>query len=172
MTISTLLQLQVKEKVQQCLNILLGEETAKYINITVEFKNGIKTAAGLAYQSEQRIVLNENLFLANKQSFFDEIIGHEVCHVVQHILYPNESLHHGKRWKELMMMLGLRLSVYHNLDVSAVDDKVFRYVCNCDGGFRYHQIVEKVHKEIEKGSRIRNCGTCSTRIIYYPRGDC
>lgn len=171
MTISTLVQLQVKEKVHQCLSILLGEEVAKYINIIVEFKNGIKTAAGLAYQAEQRIVLNEKLFLANKQVFFDEIIGHEVCHIVQHILYPAEKVAHGKHWKELMKALGLKPSVYHDLDVSAVDDKIYRYTCCCENGNRYHQIIEKTHKELEKGVRIITCGSCSTRIIYYPRGD-
>lgn len=167
--VSTLLQLQVQEKIEQCLNTLLGEETAKYLNIIVEFKNSINTAAGLAYQAEQRIVLNEKLFLANKQAFFDEIIGHEVCHIVQHILYPNERLHHGKRWKELMIMLGLKPRVYHGLDVSAVDNKVYRYVCNCDEGFYYHQILEKTHKQLKSGDRVIKCGKCVTRIIHFPR---
>lgn len=168
MAISISLQLEVKEKVNQCLTILLGAEVAKYVNITVEFKNGIKTVAGLAYQDEQRIVLNEDLFLANKQAFFDEIIGHEVCHIIQHILHPNEKLHHGKRWKELMTMLGLKPAVYHQLDVSAVDNKVFRYVCNCDNGFRYHQILEKTHNQLQNVGKIVKCGGCDSRIVHYP----
>ena len=172
MTISTLLQLKVQEKIQQCLDLILGEETARYFKVQVEFKTTLGLCAGLAYCSESRIVLNEALFLKNQDEFFNETIPHEVAHILQYVLYPKEKLSHGRRWKEIMIKLGLKPSVYHHMDISAVDDKVYRYTCACDGGFRYHQIPEAKHKRLQKSTRALQCGTCKTRIIYFPKGDC
>lgn len=171
MTVSTLLQLEVQEKVKQCLSILLGEAVADRLSVIIQFKKNMGVTAGLAYSGKLRIVLNEVLFLANQKDFFEEIIPHECCHIAQYVLYPDEEVSHGKHWKELMKALGLKPNVYHDLDVSAVDSKVYRYTCCCENGNRYHQISEKIHKELEKGDRIITCGSCSTRIIYYLRGD-
>lgn len=171
MTISTLLQLQVKERVHQCLSILLGEDVADRLSVIIQFKKNMGVTAGLAYSGKLRIVLNEELFLANQKDFFEDIIPHETAHIAQYVLYPDEEVSHGKHWKKLMKSLGLKPSAYHDLDVSAIDDRVFRYTCCCENGNRYHQIIEKTHKELEKGARIITCGSCSTRIIHYPRGD-
>lgn len=170
MTISTLLQLRVKEKVHQCLSILLGEDVADRLVVVIQFKKNMGVTAGLAYSGKLRIVLNEELFLANQKDFFEDIILHECCHIAQYVLYPDEEVSHGRHWKELMKSLGLKPSAYHDLDVSAVDDKVYRYTCCCSDGRRYHQIIESRHKEIQVG-KVVQCGGCSTRIIYYPRGD-
>jgi SprT protein len=164
-------QIRIQEIIQQCLDTVLGEDTAKYFKIIVEFKSGIKTAAGLAYQAEHRIVLNEALFLNNKEEFFNQIIPHEVAHILQYVLYPAEKLHHGRRWKGIMLQLGLSPSVYHDLDVSAVDEKVHRYTCNCQGGLFYHQIIDTMHKRLQRSGRSKICGRCQTRIIHFPRGD-
>lgn len=168
MTISTLLQLQVQERVQYCLDILLGEETAKYIKVQIEFKKTLGLNAALAYNGKLRIVLNEALFLANQVEFFEEIIPHEVAHIVQYILYPDELIDHGENWKALMNKLGLKANVYHDLDISAVDGQVYRYTCCCSDGRRYHQIIKSKHKKIQAG-KVVQCGGCSARIIYYPR---
>lgn len=166
--ISLLLQLKVQEKVQQCLDALLGAETAKYLKVQIEFKKTLGLNAGLAYNGNLRIVLNEALFLANQDEFFDEIIPHEVCHIVQYILHPNEFIDHGEKWRDLMLELGLKPNVYHDLDISAVDKKVYRYTCACDNGNRYHQVLESKHKRLQEG-KVQKCGTCETRIIYFPR---
>lgn len=168
MTISTLLQLKVKERVQECLSILLGEEVADRLSVIIQFKKNMGITAGLAYSGKLRIVLNEDLFLTNQKDFFEDIIPHECCHIAQYVLYPEEEVSHGKHWKELMKALGLKPSAYHDLDVSAVDSTVYRYTCYCENGNRYHQIIESKHKKIQAG-KVVQCGGCSTRIIYYPR---
>lgn len=170
MLVSTLLQLKVKEKVHQYLLILLGADVADRIVVTIQFKKNMGLVAGLAYSGKLRIVLNEQLFLSNKKSFLDEIVPHECCHIAQYVLYPDEEATHGKHWKRLMKSLGLKPSVYHDLDVSAVDDKVYRYTCCCSDGRRYHQILESSHKKLQQG-KVQICGGCSTRIIYFPQGD-
>jgi SprT protein len=168
LTVPILLQLKVQERVQQCLNILVGEETAKYLKVQVQFKKTLGLNAGLAYNGDLKIVLSEVLFLANQGEFFEEIIPHEVAHIVQYILYPDEQVDHGVNWKNLMLQLGLKPNVYHDLDISAVDKKVYRYTCCCSDGRRYHQIPEAKHKQLQQG-KVLKCGGCSTRVIYFPR---
>ena len=171
MTIPVLLQLKVQEKVQQCLGILLGEDVARYLKVQIEFKKTLGLCAALAYNGNLRIVINEALFLANQNDYFDEIIPHEVCHIAQYIVYPDELVDHGELWVELMNKLGLKANVYHDLDISAVDNKVYRYTCCCGDGTRYHQVPESKHKKLQQG-KVQICGGCSTRIIYFPKGDC
>jgi SprT protein len=163
-------QILIQETIQSCLNKILGETIANYFKIVVEFKNKLGTVAGLAYRAEQRIVLNEALFRNNKEHFFSDIIPHEVAHILQYALYPDERLHHGKKWRLIMQQLGLQPNVYHDLDVSKVDSKVHRYTCCCEGGYKYHQILDNEHKKLQSG-QARKCGTCETRIIHFPRGD-
>jgi SprT protein len=168
LTVPILLQLKVQDRIKQCLDILLGEETAKYVKVQVQFKKTLGLNAGLAYNGDLKIVLNESLFLANQEEFFEEIIPHETAHIVQYILYPDELVDHGVNWKNLMLQLGLKPNVYHDLDISAVDKKVYRYTCCCSDGRRYHQIPEVKHKQLQQG-KVLKCGGCSTRVIYFPR---
>lgn len=170
MKISTLTQLKVQEVVQQCLSTLLGADVSERLSVILEFKTKMGLVAGLAYSAKLRIVLNEKLFLANQKDFFENIIPHECCHIAQYILYPDEEAEHGPHWKKLMRLLGLKPNVYHDLDVSAVDNKVHRYTCCCNDGRRYHQIIESKHKKIQQG-KVLQCGGCGTRIIHYPHGD-
>jgi SprT protein len=165
------LKLQVQEKVQECLVALLGKEGASAISITLEYSNNLGTTAGLAYRQERHITLNALLFRRNIKHFLSDIIPHETCHIVQFILSPSERQHHGKKWKDLMRSLSLSPNAYHDLDVSAVDSKVHRYVCNCHNGLRFHQVHERSHNLITKGNKSFVCKCCSSRLVFFPRSD-
>lgn len=168
MTVPLMLQLQVQEKVQQCLVTILGEEAAKYFSIVLSFKSGMKTVAGQAYFDGSNLIeLNQELFLANQGEFFDCIIAHEVAHILQFTMYPDAKRHHGKEWKKIMKLLSVNPEPYHNLDVSAVDSRFFRYSCSC--GLN-HSLTKHLHEKTQSG-KVALCASCETRLIYFPYGD-
>lgn len=166
MTVPLMLQLKVQEKVQQCLSIVLGEESAKYFSITVEFKTKMGVVAGQAIECS--IELNEELFLANQEEYFSNIIPHEVAHCLQFAMYPNAKRHHGKEWKSIMKILEVEPNTYHDMDVSAVDKSLFRYSCSC--GLN-HSMTKLLHDKAQSG-KLALCASCETRLIYYPRSEC
>jgi SprT protein len=168
MEVTILDRIKIQQIVQRCVSAVMGDTP---VQIKVEFKRSLGLTAGLAYGSEKRIVLNEKLFLRNKGDFFSEIIPHEVAHILQDILCPEEVEDHGKCWKELMHILGLPANVYHNLDVSAVEKKIFRYSCCCEGGFLFHFKTHKEHAKLQSGAKSEDCILCRKRIVFYPQGD-
>lgn len=167
MTVPLMLQLQVQEKVQECLKKVLGEG-GKHFSITLAFKKGMGAVAGEA-RSSGRIDLNEQMFLGNKDVFFNEIIPHEVAHVLQFVMFPEAKRHHGKEWKMLMKMLNVPSLTYHSMDASATDTSLFRYSCSCGAN---HSLTKLRHKRSQAGKTMV-CSDCETRLIYYPReGEC
>ena len=163
-----MLQLQVQEKVQECLRKVLGED-GRHFSITLAFKTGMKNVAGAAWENGNRVDLNEEMFLTNTDVFFDEIIPHEVAHVLQFVMFPEAKRHHGKEWKVLMKMLDAPAMTYHNMDASTSDKSLFRYSCSC--GIN-HSLTKIRHKRIQTG-KVMVCLGCETRLIYYPReGEC
>lgn len=161
-------RIKIQQIVQRCVSTLFDDAPIK---IKVEFRTGMGKYAGLVYSGEQRVILNEGLFLRNKAYFFSDIVPHEVAHILQEILYPEERAHHGTGWKEIMKLLGVAPNPYHNLDVSAVDGKLFRYSCCCESGFLFHFLTQAEHNKIQSGATKYECKLCRTRAIFYPQGD-
>ena len=74
--------------------------------------------AGQAYSREMIIELNEIMFLRNYRSFINEIIPHEVAHLVAyHITGYYDYFHSSKEWQQVMEYLVGYLITIHNLDV-------------------------------------------------------
>ena len=106
------------------------------------------------------------LLLKNKVDFLNEIVPHEVGHLIQDWFYPKGTEEHGAEWRSIMKALGVPYSKYHSFDVSAVDSQYHRYVCNCTA----HSIHSTKHTKIQEG-KIELCALCNSRVIYFPRGD-
>lgn len=167
MTIPLSLQVQVLDKIQECLVKVVGKVQAEQIDIGLSFRVDMLAVAAKAYFHERIIEINTKLFLANKKVFLEEIIPHEGAHILQHLLYPEAKSFHGKEWKKIMKQLGVIPNTFHNLDVSEVESTYFRYSCRC----QIHSLSSTLHKRSQAGEGVE-CIKCEDRLVYFPRGDC
>lgn len=157
------LKQEIEDKIQECLAVF---NLSFHVNIVYIENLKTKAADAVWISGKGRIRLNVKLLLKNKADFLNEIIPHEVGHLIQDWFYPKGTEEHGVEWRSIMKALGVPYSKYHSFDVSAVDSQYHRYVCNCTE----HSIHSTKHTKIQEG-KIELCALCNSRVIYFPRGD-
>lgn len=107
---------------------------------------GVQINLPLALESEE-----------NYQEFINQVIPHEVCHIIARMFFPMDTDHHGWAWKAVMIKMGKNPDRTHNMDVSTISNRSYEYKCP-DCGQKYY--VGKVkHNRIQNGRWVR-CGVC------------
>jgi SprT protein len=105
-----------------------------------------------------KIFINSVLFGKNVNSYLNEIVPHEVCHIFQEKMVI--ETHHGETWKYLMRSIGLQPRVCHNLDTKGVT-KTFKYICSC----KKHFVSTVLHKRMSAGNRYY-CRECKKYLVF------
>jgi len=78
-------------------------------------------AGGQAHSMPLKIKLNMVMFIDNVREFLNQVVGHEIAHLVVYNRFNHRGLDaegHGAEWKEVMRKLGLEPLKYHHMDVS------------------------------------------------------
>jgi SprT protein len=106
-------------------------------------------SAGTAHLQCNLIKFNPTLFLQNQDEFFQQVVPHEVAHLIAHQLY-GKIRPHGKEWQHVMQLVFKRpADTTHSLDISNVVGKQFSYQCLC----ATHQLTIRRHNKILKGTK-------------------
>lgn len=79
----------------------------------------MRTRAGVAWLDERAVELNPTL-LAENPSKIDEILAHELAHIVVWRRHGSTASEHGPEWRSLMRAAGFVPSRFHGLDVRQV----------------------------------------------------
>jgi SprT protein len=83
----------------------------------VKLNNRLKTTAGRAWLCERHldrfIDLSTELLAEHPRAFFDEIIPHELAHIVAFHLFKDNG--HGPQWKDVMRRTGVNGGRTHHL---------------------------------------------------------
>lgn len=112
----------------------------------------VGTTGGLAYLLRNRISLNAGLFNRNKDEFYDNVIPHEIAHLIAYMLYKDKG--HGEAWRSTMQKLGYSPSRCHSMDVKEVKRTVtlqrWVYKCGCREN-NVHYLPEARHLELKIG---------------------
>ncbi|WP_035387481.1 SprT family zinc-dependent metalloprotease [Ferrimonas senticii] len=117
-------------------------------------------AAGAAHLQHNRLRFNPVLAAQNQQAFIDQVVPHEVCHLLAWQLYGKVKPH-GREWQALMVNLfAVRPDTRHQFDVSAVAPRTFSYRCNC----RLHQLTIRRHNKILRGQAEYRCRLCQSPL--------
>jgi SprT protein len=124
----------LKDRVLQCLDECLNIAQEKLqITIpepTVYFNQRGKIAGSARLQINQ-IRLNPTLLKDNPDRFCQEVIPHELAHLIVFQLY-GRARPHGKEWKNIMeSVFNVPAQTRHDMDVSKVVGKTFNYRCQC-----------------------------------------
>ncbi len=118
-------------------------------------------AAGKAYLLDNQIRLNPVLFVQNEQAFIDDVVPHEVAHLLVFQRY-GKVRPHGAEWQFMMeQVLGVPASTRHQFDVSAVSGKTFEYRCGCD----VHQLTVRRHNKVLRKQASYRCRQCGQVLV-------
>lgn len=80
--------------------------------------------AGFAYY-KGKIEFNVPYFLSNtNQSELEELIAHELAHIIQFRIYPKAKQGHGPEFRYIMNCIGFSGRTYHSMSVSSAKSVV------------------------------------------------
>ncbi|MGL5177893.1 MAG: SprT-like domain-containing protein, partial [Aeromonas veronii] len=102
------------------------------------------------------------LYQANQQAFLDEVVPHEVAHLLVHALWgdgrgKNRVLPHGKQWQSVMReVFGLEPRTTHSFDLAVLAQRTVPYRCHC----QQHQLSIRRHNKVVRGEARYHCRRC------------
>lgn len=135
-------QLVIK-KVEQCFSHAAFYFGQNFQTPKISFNQRGKIA-GCARLQLNELRFNPILLNDNVNAFLEEVVPHEVCHLLAYKLF-GKVRPHGKEWQSLMQKLfNLKGQTYHLMDVTKVKGKSFNYQCACgpiELGIRRHNKV-------------------------------
>lgn len=117
--------------------------------------------AGYANYRDNTIRLNTDLVATHYDQILNQIVPHEVCHLICHAIDP-KAKSHGWKWQTLMQALGLKPNRCHTLETRAarIKSRPYHYRCDCQD----HWLTLTLHRRICAG-QYRRCKNCGVRIV-------
>lgn len=104
--------------------------------IRYDIKNHFGGVAISGGTDDWTIRLNLILMYENEEDFLHNVVGHEVAHLIQRVVYGmtkevveggkkviKKVRSHGPEWRQVMVELGLKPAAYHTYDVSSIQTK-------------------------------------------------
>jgi SprT protein len=120
-------------------------------------------SAGEAYPRPPAIRYNAELLLQHGQAFLDEIVPHEVAHLVVAAVFPGRRRPHGREWKIVMELFGAPARRCHSWEVEpARRVKRFAYRCACSTP---HLLTKRAHLRIRRGTAEYSCRRCGSVLV-------
>ena len=129
-------------------------------------------AAGKAYLQRNEIRLNPVLFQENRKAFIEEVIPHEIAHLVVYqifgLAHPEGSKvrPHGKEWQMVMeKVFTVPARTTHSFEISSVQGKTFEYQCRCDT----HTLTIRRHNRVIRQESRYLCRSCGETLVFTGR---
>lgn len=125
------------------------------------------TAAGSARLHDWEIRLNPVLLIENQQAFIDEVIPHELAHLLVYHQFGKVAPH-GKEWRYIMeTVFKVPANRTHQFSVrsvlmQSVCSKTFVYCCHC----QQHELSIRQHNKVLRGKSCYVCRQCGERLTF------
>lgn len=121
----------------------------------------MRTRAGVAWLDERRIELNPNLLRAHPERI-DEILAHELAHLVVWARHGRDADPHGPEWRGLLELVGIPATRYHGIDVGAVRTRRrrFYYLHVCQACASWW-----IARRVRRDRHCSRCGPGEIRIL-------
>jgi SprT protein len=143
------------QKVEQCINHASSYFEQNFRLPKISFNQRGKIA-GCARLQTNELRFNPVLLSDNIDAFLEEVVPHEVCHLLAYKLF-GKVRPHGKEWQNLMLELfGVKGQTYHQMDVTKVKGKSYSYRCGCGP----IELGIRRHNKVLKGQQIYICIKC------------
>ena len=119
------------------------------------------TAAGTAWLESYEIRLNPVLMMENQQAFIEEVVPHELAHLLVWKHFGRVAPH-GKEWKWMMeAVLGVPARRTHQFELESVRRNTFPYRCQC----QQHQLTVRRHNRVVRGEATYRCVKCGEPLV-------
>jgi len=115
-------------------------------------------SAGEACADTWTLNYNQQLLERYEQDFLDELVPHEVAHLVVAALHRGRVKPHGPEWREVMRRFGIRARATHGFETTPAR-RVARVPYRCGCG-REHLLTVRAHRRIRRGTREYVCRKC------------
>lgn len=122
------------------------------------------TSAGTAWLHAWEIRLNPVLLIENQQQFIDEVVPHELAHLLVFHQFGRVPPH-GKEWRWVMeSVLQVSARRTHQFEISSVQSKTFPYRCAC----QQHHLTVRRHNRVLRGESEYRCRQCGEMLRFLP----
>jgi SprT protein len=151
---------KINQRVEQCYAHAQQVLKRDLIRPKIHFNQRGKIAGSARLQTNE-LRFNPILLKDNLQLFIDEVVPHEVCHLLTYQLYGRVKPH-GRQWKMLMdNLFGLKGSTRHTMDVVKVQGQTFAYYCECGP----IELSIRRHNKIVRHQQTYLCRVCKQTLL-------
>ncbi|ELR65328.1 Protein sprT [Photobacterium marinum] len=151
----TSLQNQVNEKVRHCIDQANHRLNKHFAMPAVSFRQRGKIAGSARLQGWE-VRFNPVLLEENPQAFLDEVVPHEVAHLVAFKLF-GKVRPHGREWQIIMTeVFGVPARTTHSFDITSVQGTTFLYRCHCSE----HHLTIRRHNKVIRKQAVYHCRKC------------
>ena len=113
------------------------------------------SVAGCAFLTRWEIQLNSIMLYENGEKFIDEVVPHELAHLITFQNFGRVKPH-GKEWQYVMSeIMKKEPKVTHNFQIKRNE---YVYICNC----QEHYLSPIRHNKIRKNKTSYQCRKCGT----------
>lgn len=121
-------------------------------------------SAGIAEGHLNRLRFNQQLLLENQQDFIQQVVPHEVAHLVAWQLFGRRIRPHGPEWRRIMEeVFKQQARRTHTFEVRQAAGQCFVYHCGCVG--HEHHLTIRRHNKIGRGQGYL-CRLCGSRLHF------
>ncbi|MEP2651171.1 MAG: SprT family zinc-dependent metalloprotease [Paraglaciecola sp.] len=151
----------VNEQVEQCYLTATNYFECSFERPTIHFNQRGKIA-GCARLQTNELRFNPVLLKDNLDTFINEVVPHEVSHLLTFILFGRVKPH-GKEWQAIMTdVFKLKPNTRHQMDVNKVKGKTFLYQCQCGPV----ELSIRRHNKVIRGTQNYICRRCKEALKY------
>ena len=151
---------KINQRVEQCYAQAQHVLEQEFV-LPKTFFNQRGKVAGSARLQTNELRFNPVLLEDNLQLFIDEVVPHEVCHLLTYQLHGRVKPH-GRQWKMLMNLLfGLHGTTRHSMDVAKVQGRTFAYFCECGP----IELSIRRHYKIVRHQQTYLCRRCKQTLL-------
>ncbi|MCL1092186.1 SprT family zinc-dependent metalloprotease [Shewanella kaireitica] len=160
LTFNDPLQQSIAVQVERCYQIAESALSQRFPRPEVNFKLRGKSA-GTAHLQLNKLRFNPLLLKDNSQAFVDDVVPHEICHLLAFQLYGRVKPH-GLEWQRLMRQLYQRQPrTTHSFNTQSVEGKTFEYFCGCGSV----NLSIRRHNKVVRGDTQYRCRKCGQNLL-------
>ena len=157
----TPLQKQVLTHVTLCIQHANQRLNKRLTIPTVNFNQRGKIA-GTAHLQKWELRFNPVLLAENPDAFLNEVVAHEVAHLVVFKLFGRVRPH-GREWQLIMTeVFKVTPRTTHNFNVSSVAGTTYLYHCPCSE----YPLTIRRHNKVNRGQASYHCRKCKQPLQF------
>ncbi|MFD1383967.1 SprT family zinc-dependent metalloprotease [Rhodanobacter aciditrophus] len=159
-TVTPAIRAKITAKIAHCIQLAERYFKIKLVVPTFNFKQRGRTA-GTAYLQTNEMRFNLFMLKQDCEKFIEQVVPHEVAHLVVFQVYGSRPKPHGPEWTAIMEHLfNVEADRTHDFDVPS-PKRLFIYQCDC----QTHEFTAHRHGRAKRGTQYL-CKRCKGHLAF------